>query len=702
MKKILSILVAIIILAVALPVLPTSVISASATEVTVYVSPLTGNDTNNGLTESTPFATFPVAYKSTAADKLTIVILDKVTLENAFVFAGSKATTTIITGKTPDTVLDITAKNAMGMYDNVVFDDLTLDLKENTVFCAGGKNVTLGEGLTITNRIKAFGGGYNSNVTGDTNFTILSGNYVSIYGGGCGSNVDGNTNITIGGNVNIDDGIDDTADNISPCYIYGGCYNGIVSGTATINFKDNAVAKYISGSGYSATDTVAGDTYINITGGKVMNVYGGSLSTPVEHNTFVTVTGGLVESVFGGCESTSMTGNAVVHIGGTANISRRVYGGCYNNWSITWKSDNYVKGSTTIIIEEGCNLASGTELAAGNSMNSGVFAGSRTNKNKDDEINTVIYYSNANETLSAYKLGDRSGYGTIFKSHTDFIVHSGEGGKVTAGATPGYITIIPDLGYAGKILEDCYLKATDIKLLLDVTDVSFEKALCIKYDPGVYGNTIPDDYMVSNRFLTLPATVPANTSAMTFIGWSKTNGSNTADYEPGEEYLVTEAVTFYAVWIPTAVNYKVCHYVESHLAPQSELFKTEYLSASYGSLTVAKALDMLGYTSSSFSQMTVMSDGTTISIYYKKGDSKTGDVNCDGTIDMLDIAILQRYLAEWNDYGYNAACLYSSDCNKDGKLTISDALLLMDELAGNDTISDGSNGNTEDDWGPWV
>ena len=34
----------------------------------------------------------------------------------------------------------------------------------------------------------------------------------------------------------------------------------------------------------------------------------------------------------------------------------------------------------------------------------------------------------------------------------------------------------------------------------------------------------------------------------TFVGWSETKGSTTAEYDPGSSYTITKDTTLYAVW----------------------------------------------------------------------------------------------------------------------------------------------------------
>lgn len=633
-KKLLSILFSVVLILSVCFIHTTAV--NTATSKVVYVSAANGDDSNDGA-QSTPFKTFATAYASGSGTSLTIVLLDEVAIDSSFVFTNNGTTRTAIMGIAQDVTFDLSTKGAIGFYAHVTFKNITLKFKENTIFCANGKNIIIEESVVFNTHIKAFGGGYNANVT-TTQMELYSGKYVAIYAGGYGASVNGNAKLTVGGNVNLGEGINDSdSSTVSQCHIYGGCYSGVVTGKTEINFSGNAVSRYIVGTGNLVTDTIGSDITINITGGKVMNVYGGSggaSSATVNNNIYIYMTGGLAESLFGGCEKTSMIGNTLVYVGGTADVSRRIFGGCYNNWRLWWDTSNCVTGSTTVIVDNGCSIASKTELSSGNQDNMGLFAGSRRKSNASEEVSALIFLNDCYNTYKG-KIGDTSGWSSTFKSHHDYIVKAAIGGSVTNSTTAGVITLKPNNGNKAVIDNE--------------------------------------------------------------------------NYFDGETYTLSKAETV-VTFAENIADYTVEHWIKN--GNQSTLFKTEVLQGRVGSSTWAIPLNVLGHTAG-YSDITIEQNGTVVVITYTQlpvNQLLRGDMNCDGEIDLLDAALLQRYLAEWDGYDITKVCVPNADINLDGNVDAADNLLLCKILANqHDADSDGkldfdySGGESKDDgWGPWV
>lgn len=155
----------------------------------------------------------------------------------------------------------------------------------------------------------------------------------------------------------------------------------------------------------------------------------------------------------------------------------------------------------------------------------------------------------------------------------------------------------------------------------------------------------------------------------------------------------------------TAVEYKVRHYVQKNGSDEYQYMYIDRLSGVAGAFTEAVAKDLFGYKVEAFSQKEIAADGSTvITIYYTKAYA-LGDVNCDGMIDMLDMAYMERYIAEWDGYDDTNVCPYAADCYINYKVTANDALLLKRYLAGIEDAQFGTlseSGNKEDGFGPWV
>ena len=431
----------------------------------LYVS-TNGNDANSGASESAPLATLSGAYKK-LYKTAKIVLLDDTT----YIEVPSHTGDFTIEGKTQNVKLILPEQ--ISLNGNLTIDNVTF-VKENvsdatTVF-ANGYNFVVGENVTATsdNRINVYGGKQNANLTGDTDIKLLGGRYNEVLGGGLNCVVTGNTNVVLGGNANKDEDIDDSnKTTLSPCMVYGGSEKAKVTGKTNVTLTDNAVAKYLVGAGKGSGGTAI-DTNIYINGGKVMNVYAGStnVTLPAGTVTHATITGGTAEAIFGGCESVAMTGHTFVNLLG-GHVTRRVYSGCYNNVSFstsglniqaTWSSSRYVTGTTTLTIGPDVKLNTKVGLSEDNSVNVGVFAGSRMEAQNDAEHNTIIYLDNCYSTQSS-KIGEKS-YKLIvalskwLKSFEDYTIKSGANGNTYSTTTPGIINIAPDTGYEAYIGND--------------------------------------------------------------------------------------------------------------------------------------------------------------------------------------------------------------------------------------------------------
>lgn len=412
-----------------------------------YVSS-NGSDANDGTIDN-PFATMSKAYNMLKKGG-KIVIKD-----NAAFVPATKAVT--IEGSTSSAQITLGSEVSLG---NVhTFKNITLS-GTSTIY-ANGYSLTVEESVITTDRLSVYGGKKNGDLTGNTSLTLLGGKYNDIYGGGYAGKVTGNTTIILGGNANAGEGIDDdNTSTLSPCMVYGGGNNGAVTGKTEIILQGNAVAKYIVGAG-TGTNGTAKDTNINIEGGKVMNVYGGSRTTvlPEGTQTHVKLTGGIAEAIFGGCEAVSLTGDTFVQLLG-GQVTRRVYSGCYNDVSFgmsglsivaTWKNSNHVTGTTNLIIGPDVKLNTKTGLSSDNSINVGVFAGSRMESQSDDEQNTILYINGAASSHSTY-IGEKSTYMIValnkyLKSWEDYTIKASKNGKVYATNKAGVLDAYANSGY---------------------------------------------------------------------------------------------------------------------------------------------------------------------------------------------------------------------------------------------------------------
>lgn len=417
----------------------------------IYVSELTGSDTADG-TVGAPLKTLTAALAA-AEDGDTIVLTDMVSVPKNVVWCTDKAVT--LTGKNPRTGeitggLDLTPTTSMrirseAVFENMIFKTIEAPKIENSAnkLFACGNRLVMGEGLSMTNPIDIFGGNTINNSANGTELIINSGTYRRIYGGGENSPTYGDTHITITG---MNSGY--SANDISTAYydsrIFGGGKNSgsVTEGSTYINFCGGTAA-YIVGA--SSASSVSGDTHIFISGGRVMNVYGGSADKTSVHsgNSYIEMTGGTAESLFGGSMSIGFTGNTSVRVTG-GEILRRIYGGCHNEFDGSWKSDYSVSGTTAVIIGPKAKLVTGGDLSWDNRANSGIFGGSRTASNPEGETGILIFEQDA-YSVHSDKIGEKgSFYVSHLLSHHDYLIRAGAGGTVSsAGGTDIRISAEP-------------------------------------------------------------------------------------------------------------------------------------------------------------------------------------------------------------------------------------------------------------------
>ncbi len=316
----------------------------------------------------------------------------------------------------------------------VLRGDLTIDncvlQGSSTIIYANGYRLNIGKNVTSSSfddRLTVYGGSNTSIIRGNTDISLLGGNYKAVYGGGKGKTVSGDTNVVFGGNANINDSNDDASDKISPCTVYGGGDNAGVGGTVNVTIRDSAVAKFVSGVGSGTGGANVKKTNINIMGGKLMNVFGGSLnSNVIDISVNITVSGGLTEAVFGGCQGKNMSGTVDIKLIG-GDISRRVYTGCYNNcdvgfFSDTWTTHCKVTGTTTLSIGPNAKLATKTGLSSENRTDMGIFCGSRYESAMSGENNILVFLDGCYDSMYRYIGPSQNSYWDICESHHSQII----------------------------------------------------------------------------------------------------------------------------------------------------------------------------------------------------------------------------------------------------------------------------------------
>lgn len=462
-------------LAVAVTVFILPIVMSFTVSAAKYYVSSTGTNSNSGIMQTKPLASIGEVYiKDSKSDK-TIILLDNTYYEDA---VSNYTYDVTIRGYSSDVVLILPPE--ISLKGNVKIENVTL--YGMPVIYANGYSFEIADSVTSsdsTHRMTVYGGTNGTDYTGNTDLKLYSGRYNYVFGGCKGASLTGTTNVVLGGNANKGDGIDDSDEStISPCYIYGGGNDGSVSGKTNVTLTGNAVTKYIIGAGMGTGGT-ATDTNIFVEGGKVMNVYGGSIHTTLTNcNTHITITGGLAESLFGGSSAYPITGNTYLTLLG-GEVSRRVYTGCYNNaernlLALKWGSEHYVTGTTTLAIGPNMKLITTTELSNDNNSNLGVFSGSRIESGKNTyENNTIIFLDGCYSSQKSF-IGDKgsTSYLGWFKSSEKYTVNATAGGIVEGTSTPGKIKVTPNK-YNYALIGSATSTGGNMNISTGTTEVKF-------------------------------------------------------------------------------------------------------------------------------------------------------------------------------------------------------------------------------------
>lgn len=450
----------------------------------IYVNASANTDGNQYGTNNHPYTSFATALDNIVLDNNGKILLQSdYTEASDFNWEGHGKDITIAGVQGTET-LDFSQLSAGSINDGVTFASMILKLRTGNVY-ACGNSFTIAEDVVSDNlNTVIYGGAYGTSVE-KTNVTILAGSYRAVYGGGAtGGTVTGDTHVTIknsniyntstshdsrvhgGGNkaivegntyVTIGEGFnaglgDNYASSSMHSTVYGGGYGAAdnvatVKGDTQVTIEGDARVNYVFGAG-GPQSAVEGTSRILFKDGYAMGLYGGANGSGTNSHTLVKMTGGQVEQIFGGNQSTldnSMAGSSgeklyadVQVLGGT--VTRRIYGGCYNEYEWSWKTTNSVEGYTSVTIASEATVPSGN-----------VCANSRLGTKSENEIGVLVL----NQGIGSGCIGRDVGSSLC----TNFLVEVPEGGIVTS--ENGLLNIATDTGngynfatvtYAGETL----------------------------------------------------------------------------------------------------------------------------------------------------------------------------------------------------------------------------------------------------------
>ena len=313
-------------------------VQAEEVDCAVYVSQ-SGSDENLG-SKARPLQSMDKALEM-VEDGGTIVVKDSASLSSW----ENHDKSVFVTGGT----LKMSWSNNLVIGDSVHFYDIDLLVGNKVNIFADGHKVTIGENVVWTGNptIELHGGGMSGTTVENTDLTVLSGTYKSIFGGSQGGTVLGDTNLYVGGTVNSD--IDETNHGLDH-FVFGGGNADTIKGSTNVTFGGNAKVVYLFGGSNNTGASIANGSNLSVTGGKGMGAYAGNRNVDGKSGASAVITGGTFEQVFGGNERASMTGDVDLRIIG-GRITRRVYGGCYNDTSgLSFSTSYHVSGKISLVI----------------------------------------------------------------------------------------------------------------------------------------------------------------------------------------------------------------------------------------------------------------------------------------------------------------------------------------------------------------
>lgn len=335
MKKVLSFFLAICLL---LSLVPAVQIRAAADTI-IYLDPVAGDDTADGLTEETALGTYNTAYgKIKDAGGGTIVLLDTINITSDMTLPKSASTVPVVlTSKTG--AEGISANTNVRFNAPTTLQNITMTLTAASSGCTvygEGKKLTIGENVTTVPAVSgentyyfSLSGGKRWYYTAaSTDLTVQSGTWRNIYVGTYGykksgvadvSKVTGNAKLTMtGGQLTgfitpayssssvIGGDVDIYLSNASVATIYAApAYTASVGGDVNITLGEGAVVTGSVFTGGLGSGSVAGKVNITLDGAdttgydRISNVYPSSFTGSVGGATVTLKSGKLTNTISG-------------------------------------------------------------------------------------------------------------------------------------------------------------------------------------------------------------------------------------------------------------------------------------------------------------------------------------------------------------------------------------------------------------------
>lgn len=415
----------------------------------IYVSS-TGNNSNDGITPTTPVADLTTAFdklsSSGTAENNIIVVMDAIEWNSSTTMTKNATITSLYAGidyrATQNAELKISSNmttNADIIFDNIELYSNSTTVSDGTNYLANGTyanmlianyaNVTLGRRVTTPDGKYTFGaivgGNYKTETTtgtiGTHTIRVEAGRYNNIIAGSAFATattttkvvthevvignmrdaaVSRNDKLTITGYVTMGE-LTGATNTYEQSYSNVTLYSGTFTGENTFNKSSEDVAIYMR----SLYGSVDGSTHFEMYGGAVDgNIYAGSRKAATQEMTVVntmnfyggTVTG----NIFGQGVNDSFTGSSDILLSGRINITGNVFGG--SNVTIAGKGNG--EGNITITVDSMSATVTGDVFGGSNGLdNSGYITGDTTVEVYAGVLNN-LYGSGKNTGNSNYAI----------------------------------------------------------------------------------------------------------------------------------------------------------------------------------------------------------------------------------------------------------------------------------------------------------
>ncbi len=244
-----------------------AVLCVSAANKVVYLDPASGSDSNNGADTASAYKTLTKAISSAGSSNTTVVLMSDLTLSSSYDEPAHTGNVTVTTkyndySSTAKMSFTSSSETVYRLNGPTTFENITINTNASTVFAAQHNTLTFGEGVSAP--------------TGYSKITLVGGYEAPT--------------------ANADTSLD------SDLVIKSGSFYEIVGFSRTKG---------------AATLTFTGTSNINVSGGNIKNIYGGTLYNHIGGSVNMSLSGGTVESIYAaGDVSRSVNNVAISLVGG--------------------------------------------------------------------------------------------------------------------------------------------------------------------------------------------------------------------------------------------------------------------------------------------------------------------------------------------------------------------------------------------------